>query len=128
MIKGMAADNIYLSIATGTVGQPYFGIWKGNASMTIIGTSKLLNIGQWSHLCGVYTGSGLFIYMNGSLAISGSMTGQMNPNVVRTKCFIGRSNWWPTELDASAYFDDIRIYNRALNQSEVLINSQFNLH
>lgn len=122
--NGPASDNVYLSISNGNTGIPYIGIWKIGASLSIISSNTSLNIGRWSYLSGVYNVSHLSIYLNGKLTGIGSVVGQMNQNVWRTKCYLGRSNWYPNELDASAYFDEIRIYERALTQEEILINSR----
>lgn len=122
--NGQASDNVYLSISNGNTGVPYVGIWKVGFSLSIISSSVGLTIGQWTHLAGVYNITHLMIYVNGQLTGLAAVSGQMNQNILRTKCFLGRSNWYPNELDASAYFDEIRIYERALRQDEILANIQ----
>lgn len=52
--NGPASDNIYLSITNENTGYPYLGIWKGATSLSIIGSTVPLVIGQWAHLTGVY--------------------------------------------------------------------------
>lgn len=120
--NGAASDNVYLSISNGNTGIPYVGIWKIGASLSIISSNVSLVIGQWSYLTGVFNLTHLMIYLNGQLTGMGLVQGQMNQNVLRTRCFLGRSNWYPSELDASAYFDEIRIYERALSQDEIITN------
>ena len=39
-------------------------------------------------------------------------------SINRTNCFIGKSNW-VADANANSLFDDIRIFNRGLTQSEI---------
>ena len=57
------------------------------------------------------------IYRNGQLM--GSRLGHLPRNVARTNQFIGRSNWPDAYFDGM--MDDMRVYDRAINQDEVAL-------
>lgn len=120
--NGPRSDNIYLAISNGVNGIPYAGIWKGSTSLNIIGSEVGLVMGEWAYLASVYNISHLLIYLNGQLVGWGDITGELNQNIWKTMCFLGRSNWYPTEHDVSAYFDEIRIYERDLSEEEIITN------
>ncbi len=64
-------------------------------------------------------------YVNGQALASGN---SLSPdNVIRTSCFIGKSNWAGDPASISALYDDFKIFNKSLSQSEVLkvLNSYY---
>ena len=40
-------------------------------------------------------------------------------NITRTQNYIGRSDSYPIDPDANAIIDELKIFNRGLNQSEI---------
>ena len=44
-------------------------------------------------------------------------------DIMRYSNFIGRSNW-NSDQDADAYFDDLKFFNRALGEQEILFEMQ----
>src|SRR5262249_21949187 len=78
-------------------------------------SSTNLPIGSWSHLAATYDGSLLKLYINGNLVSSLGITGLLDTSngVLR----IGGNSIWGEYFNG--LIDDVRIYNRALNQAEV---------
>jgi hypothetical protein len=76
-------------------------------------------INQWTHVSTTYNMGVLKIYTNG--IETGSLSGtSYNPNIMRTKNFVGRSNWYPTDQDVNATFDELKIFNRPLSSNEIM--------
>jgi hypothetical protein len=123
--NGPSSDNVALSISNyegdngGT--SPYLSIYQGNTAGSVI-ANYTFTLGVWTHLASVFNGSQGFIYVNGTL--HGNHTMSIPNNVQRQNCFIGRSNWHATyaDPDANAFFDDIKIYNRALSSEEIALD------
>lgn len=90
---------------------------------TEVNSNTVLKIGQWEHIAFTLSGKLASIYLNGVLKSSNT---NMNipRNLNRLYCYIGRSNWYPSAIDATADYDEIKIINRAISQVEVL--NEFN--
>ena len=72
---------------------------------------------DWSHLAVQFNAGSFLFYLNGIL--TGKRTGASSPQPVnRTLNYFGKSNWM-SDSKVNAIFDEIRIYNRALSQSEI---------
>ena len=82
-----------------------------------------LTPGQWHHVAFTYDGNKLIIYINGSVdRVISPITGTVNPNS-GTPVWIGsRSDIGGREFDG--ILDDVRIYNRALSPSEIILLSK----
>jgi glucose/arabinose dehydrogenase len=74
-----------------------------------------LPLNAWSHLAATYDGAALRLYVDGTLAGSTASTGSMavTSGVLR----IGGNNVWNEWF--SGLIDEVRIYDRALSQSEI---------
>ena len=120
--NGQATDNVYLSYGgSSAYGElEIYNSVTGNYKYT--DSSIELNLNVWNHLAAVLSGTSTKIYVNGTLAGTKSNS-EVPTNIYRSSCSIGRSSWYPSELDAVAYFDDIRIYNVSLSSTQ--INSIF---
>lgn len=79
------------------------------------GATPGLPLSTWSHMAATYDGTSLKLYINGTLRATKSQTGSMYVSGSPLK-FGGNAVW-------GEYFagqlDEIRIYNRALTQSEI---------
>jgi len=71
--------------------------------------------GKWYHVAGVFDGRMLRLYVNGNLKNSLSAPGKIS--TFNTNLFIAYSP--NIELTTPVTLDNIRIYNRALNQKEI---------
>ncbi len=72
---------------------------------------------QWHHVAGVYNGAHAMIYIDGVLDTTQAATGQINAS--NYELYIGEN------AEANGRFlnglvDDVRIYNRAISQAEIL--------
>jgi chitodextrinase len=78
-------------------------------------TSSTLPVGAWTHLAATYDGSRLTVWINGTVAGSVALSG----NVVQSSAplRIGGNSIWSEWFSGS--IDDVRVYNRALAQSEI---------
>ncbi|MEM2613280.1 MAG: DUF2341 domain-containing protein [Nitrososphaerota archaeon] len=109
----------------------FFGINStyDNKWHSVSNSSTVLEVGKWHHVVCVYkSGLGLSIYINGTERASMPLNGNIAPNpgisVNGAPLFIGwdggsdyrnpRSRW------LNAYIDEVRIYPRALSQSQIL--------
>jgi len=85
---------------------------------------KKLHINNWYNIVVTYTGTIATVYINGQLY----STAYHSLNTILWDGYIG--SWFPTvgwSFSASGIIDDIKVYNRVLNESEiqVLYNEKF---
>jgi len=86
-----------------------------NSYGNVIGDISV-NDGQWYHVAGVYNGSAIYLYVDGTLNASAASSGTINTNDY--KVMLGenaqqRNRYW------NGLIDDVRIYNRALDANEI---------
>ena len=76
-------------------------------------------LNTWIHVAFVLSKTSSIIYVNGKAQIQYPNNGNIIPrNVTRTKNYIGRSNC-ADDTNADAIIDELKIFNRALTQSEI---------
>ena len=114
--NGAGSDNILLANA---------GQTSSLALTSMIGSSdkqvaavNAIPLNTWTHLCATLDATGkVALYVNGSLVGTGQS--QLPRNLVRSSCYIGRSNW-----SVDGYFNgkiaNVRIWQRALTAQEVV--------
>ena len=113
--NGPNADNILVSLSYFDFAIPYSQIYESSSPQTIVIPSSNLTANSWFHLATVYDGTFLMMYVNGNLVANSTSN---PPNAVeRNECYIGHSNYG--DPDASACFDDLMIFSRALTATEV---------
>lgn len=110
--NGAGNNNVLLGYTVGTSGAP--GLHVGGAQMQ---ASSTIPLNQWSHIAATLSGTTATIYINGVAA--GTANFPIPANVVRTSNYIGRSNWGQGDPDASAIFDELRIWNVARTATEI---------
>jgi hypothetical protein len=109
----------------------YYGYWLGLKPDRItfsigVGTGfiqlagyKTPSIGQWNNICGTYDGTSVRLFLNGEELASYNLSGTINYGSI-TQFTIGNLY----DLKPNRYFKgamkDVRIFNRALTNSEVL--------
>lgn len=71
---------------------------------------------RWTHLAGTYDGSTLRLYVNGAQVSSQPLTGGID--VTTGALRIGGNAYWGEFF--KGYIDEVRIYNRPLNVSEIV--------
>ena len=93
----------------------YLGLDGVSPSRDLPGTRDV-NDGQWHHVAGVYDGTNMFLYVDGTLDVSKPATGAIVQNSYPV-C-IGHN----AEAPASSFnglIDEVSLYNRALTASEI---------
>lgn len=118
--NGQSADNVALSSSTVADGKPTFTIFTNGDSQIKSNTALQLNI--WSYLAVTLSGNIGTIYIDGVIVASSSLN--RPNNVLRTKNYIGKSNWAGDNM-ADQYLRMFKIYNRALTQSEIISSRVF---
>jgi hypothetical protein len=77
-----------------------------------------LPAGQWSYVTGTYDGSVLRLYVGGVLRATRNTTGTVTPSAGALS--IGGNTVWGEWFNGA--LDEIRIYNRTLNATEIAID------
>lgn len=116
--NGPSSNNIIISFTDSTSGKPLVQLYSDNTAGNKLTSSIPLSLNNWYHLGVVLSGTNLYIYENG-IEVASQSNAFIPQNVMRSSCFIGRSNWYPSDADANAYVDELKIYNRALSLSEI---------
>lgn len=79
-------------------------------------TSGVLPIGKWVHFAGVYNGTDLILYMNGTVLDTEPASGNINSTSNST--YIGK------DTTSTNYFvgfiDEVRVYDRALSHEQII--------
>ena len=115
--NGPASDNMVMAYSSGTAGQAGFQIYNGGYGGNVLLGNSLYAIGPWYYVAYTLTGSTAKYYLNGTMLVTTNI--QIPLNVVRTKCYIGKSNW---DFDAPSdmFLRDLKFFNRALTNAEIL--------
>jgi hypothetical protein len=100
-------------------GQPDNVIFVGGAER-VLSAGSHLPTNTWTHLAATYDGSTQKLYVNGELVGSRPQTGTIA--VSDGKLRIGGNSVWGEYF--TGQIDEVRIYNRALTQAEVLADSR----
>ena len=99
---------------TGGQRRPIVSVRQGASTWWTPGTAQLA-LNTWTHIAGTYDGSNLRFYVNGTLASTFSLAGNINVSAGALR--IGGNNVWGEWF--GGVIDEVRIYNRALAQSEI---------
>lgn len=126
--NGPFSDNVIVILSSGTSKIPYTKMYRGSLAQNNAMSANALPTNTWFHLGTVYDGQNLMMYVNASLVANSTSAGPLSVN--RTDCYIGRSNWYSygTDPDASACFDDMMLFNRALTLNEVQYYMNYNFN
>ena len=115
------SDSIFISTSAWKTGDPIVCIFNVDTLGGLQQQSpSSLALNQWVHVAAVLQGTTLSLYMDLSLSRSETVTA-LPRNVIRLNNFIGRSNWVSDDY-AYAMYRNIRIFNRALSASELLVD------
>lgn len=119
---GPKFDDLWTLLYTNDPGHPYyFSIFstKTEGDVDLMGPSSHDDLGVWTHLAGVFTGTELRLFRNGKLA--GSAPGKVAIPDETTPLVIGASDsgsYGMAEF-TNAIIDDVRLYDRALDDAEI---------
>jgi fibronectin type 3 domain-containing protein len=112
LFKEQSGKTTYDLYANNGGGRPEAGVWIG-AERTVQGSALTAN--TWSHLAATFDGASIKVYVNGALAGSVAQTGSMAASTGALR--IGGNSIYPEWF--SGLIDEVRVYNRALPQSEI---------
>ncbi|MFZ4773744.1 MAG: LamG-like jellyroll fold domain-containing protein [Terrimicrobiaceae bacterium] len=119
--NGPNSDNILFAISNGTTGQPNLHVFNGGSNSNFTAPSPI-SLNQWVHLAATLQGTSAKIYVNGALVASANLNTPRN--IVRNRCYIGRSNWG--ESLANAFMSDLSIWSvaRSIDDIQADMNSR----
>jgi hypothetical protein len=101
-------------------GTPRFQVSAGGTYQIVNGPTSLVNNG-WHHLAGVYDGSRIRLYVDGTLRATTPLSGWIP--FTSTPVYIGASREGTSLADADFFngdIDDVRIWYSALSQTDIL--------
>ena len=116
-VSGAISHNIIFAIFTEATSVPVFQVYFVNSSATTLSSKTNLVLNEWIHLAVTFDGSMANFFYNG--VFTGNHTLYQPSNLTRSTNYIGKSNWAQNAL-ANAVYDELRIYNRVLDPSEIL--------
>ncbi|CAF1121764.1 unnamed protein product [Brachionus calyciflorus] len=112
------SNTVVVSLSKELSNKPHFVIFnRDNFSQLVVVSNNPLEIGVWNHLTFTFKNGLGSYYKNGVLDQQREL--EYPVNILRTNCFLGKSNFGP-DSDASADFDDIKLFKRALDLDEIL--------
>jgi len=116
--NGNPNDNVIFAYSNGTTGRVTAEIYNGIVSGGAItaGTSNTTPLNQWIFFAYTWENGIGSVFANNNLLATGAQSAP--ENILRTLNYIGRSNW-AQDAYFTGFMDDFRIYNRALNPTEI---------
>lgn len=120
-------DTISFLLSYETTGRPMIRMHFHNIKILEHVSSKSLEKNKWQHLSFVLKYPLSYIYIDSELTSVGSSTG-LPRNIPRTCNFIGKSNLKcmnGLDHNANVDIDDLKIFNKSLNQNEIKIEMNF---
>jgi len=116
--------NYIFSVGNGQSNTVFLANWNGNQIYSnvypkggAIATGKTIPLNSWNHVAFTLDSAGTgSLYINGVFQVTGFMG--MPDAVIRVNNTIGGNNFG--QSNANAIYDDIKIYNGALNSTNIL--------
>ena len=115
--KALLVKNNELRLYTDGSGNPSCQIYSGGAWQAAATKSSPLPLNSWSHIACTYNKSQLIVYVNGVADTAVSLSSQLND--AATNFRVG-SDEGGTYGDFNGWVDDIRIYNYARTQKQII--------
>ena len=117
VLKESPSGLAYSLYANDGVPRPAGYVHIGTADIEAFGNSQLA-LNTWTHLAATYDGSLVRMYVNGNLTGSTAATGNMAASTDPMR--IGGNSSWGEYFNG--VIDEVRVYSRALPQSEIQAN------
>ena len=135
-LDGLAAEGRIISQANGTSAgnhifmlSPYpkngggigvrFRLKINGSTKTLVATGGGIQVGLWTHVAAVFDGDTMYVYQDGEevgrMNVSGSISGSNSIPV-----WIGGNPSGATDRPFAGNIDDVRIYDRALSEDEIM--------
>ena len=121
--NGEGSDNIHLAFCRGTNSTVEILVNSNNKSLRTF-TYEQLILNTWYFVSAVVQDNTAKIYYNGILKATGDI--KIPKSVTRLNNYIGKSNW-KNDQNADGKVDELKIFNRALNEREILNEMNENL-
>ncbi len=118
---GMRKDNILLTYSSYSRLIPQLAIVVNSDVDLSMGFNTSIKLNEWVHIAVSKSSTEFRAYLNGTL-VNNSPSVRSASNVTRTSNYIGKSNWDVDSL-ANADMDDIKIFNTALNDHQIKLQS-----
>jgi PKD repeat protein len=118
LIKEGSGADIYNLYARNWRGRPESNVFVGGANRVAEGTALPANV--WTHLAGTYDGTTLRLFINGVQTASSTPNGSIATSSGPLR--IGGNSLWGEFFQG--YIDEVRVYNRALTQAEIALDSK----
>ena len=115
ILKEQTSNLVYALYSSTDNGRPDTENFIGGSAKVLLGPSALPT-STWSYLTATYDGSTVRLYVNGTQVSSLAATGPITTSTGALR--IGGNVVWGGEW-FNGWIDEIRIYNRALNASEI---------
>ena len=113
-------DNIGVALSYINTGKPRLSMRIGATSaLSILPAAQTLLLETWEHLACTFEFPNAFTYIDGSMVINATSSGPITTEI-RDRNYLGRSWNYPSDFDADADIDDLKIFNRALSKQEIL--------
>ena len=116
-VNGPATDNIIFGLFKDATSFSYFEIFSFLSLLNTLCSNTNIVLNEWIHLAVTFDGSRTNFYYNG--IFTGSSLQNQPRNIIRSTNYIGKSNL-PQDALANAVYDELRIYNRVLDPTEIL--------
>ncbi len=110
---------IIFRLDSGSNNLPALNIHNKNESIGTCKSSKELVNGEWQFLTATFNGSLESLYINGELTCNLTVTSYNLPAITRLYNYIGKSHI-ATNGYSWSYIDDLRFYNKSLNEFEII--------
>lgn len=117
--NGLSYDNIVVSFNSGTTGGIYAAMLDKSLITLEMYTNIKFTLNKWQHVAFVLNYTTFLIYLDGNQMINQTCSKIMPNNLIRNVNFLGRSSVYPSDQDANADYDELKIFNRALTQNEI---------
>jgi len=108
--------------------KPSLNIYNGTLDLGTVQSDRDLVDLEWQLLTVTFDGVQMVLYINGTKAGKFTLSPRFPPqSLIRANNYIGKSND-PSTGFSSSYLDDLRFYNKCLNQQEIfdLVNNNKN--
>ena len=118
--NGQGVDNVVICLCYGN--QPAIGadIFFGTSYIQRGFSGVNYEFNKWYFITFVLIETTLSIYYNGSKTGNTSFSNVAPRNILRSSNYVGKSNWNNDAAHPNAKFDDLKFFNRALDQTEIL--------
>ena len=97
---------------------------SANSAWNLFAVSNTsLSLGVWAHVATTVDTNAHIIYVNGK-QVGNAAGSTCRGGIIRNSCKIGRSDSYPTIPYLNAVLDEIKMFNRVLNQTEIFNEMQ----